>query len=165
MENNLYNQLAEESVLASCLVSKEALNTVTITCSEEYFANPHYKKLFNVIVDTAKSGIPVDVVTISNELIKDKKLIPNGVLDSNLLHRITSELPCAANVSYYIDILREYCEKREWLKLAKTIEQLSTEHGDIKEIREVILKKITETTSKVLPKPVNTALRIIKPAV
>ena len=61
---------AEKSVLGASLLSKDALfDVVEVVRADDFYDNNH-KEIFKAIVDLNRKNVPVDALTVSEELKK-----------------------------------------------------------------------------------------------
>ena len=96
---------AEKAVLGSAFLSKVALQKICDELSEESFYSDQYAKIFNVLQELNNEQVPVDI-TIVTDRLDDKKIL-SQVGNIEYLSEIIDSVPSAANVEYYIGILRE----------------------------------------------------------
>lgn len=66
-----HNAEAEKSVLGAALLSKDALSDVIDVVSADDFYDAAHKEIFTVIVDLFRNNVPVDIVTVCDELKKE----------------------------------------------------------------------------------------------
>jgi replicative DNA helicase len=96
---------AEQSVLGSMLLSKDAIADVVEVVRGTDFYRPAHEAIFDVIVDLYGRGEPADPVTVSAELQKKGEL--GRVGGAPYLHTLSASVPIAANAGYYAEIVRE----------------------------------------------------------
>ncbi len=96
---------AEQSVLGSMLLSKDAIADVVEAVRGTDFYRPAHEAIFDVIVDLYGRGEPADPVTVSAELQKRGEL--GRVGGAPYLHTLSASVPIAANAGYYAEIVRE----------------------------------------------------------
>ncbi|HSE07734.1 MAG TPA: replicative DNA helicase [Nocardioidaceae bacterium] len=96
---------AEQSVLGSMLLSKDAIADVIEAVRGPDFYRPAHEAIFDVIVDLYGRGEPADPVTVSAELQKKGELGKVG--GAPYLHTLSASVPIAANAGYYAEIVRE----------------------------------------------------------
>ena len=61
---------AEKSVLGAAMLSEEALGDVAETVRPDDFYDKNHKEIFEAILDLNRKSLPVDVLTVSEELKK-----------------------------------------------------------------------------------------------
>ncbi len=95
---------AEQCVLGSMLLSKDAIAEVVEVLRGADFYRPAHESVFEAIVDLYGRGEPVDAVTVADHLTKRGQLLKLG--GAPYLHDLLSAVPLAANARYYADIVR-----------------------------------------------------------
>ena len=95
---------AEQSVLGSMLLSKDAIADVVEVLRGADFYRPAHESLFDAIVDLYGRGEPVDPVTVADHLTKRGQLLKLG--GAPYIHDLLSAVPLAANAGFYADIVR-----------------------------------------------------------
>ncbi|RBP62086.1 primary replicative DNA helicase [Alkalibaculum bacchi] len=107
-----YNIEAEQSVLGSMLLSKDAILTATeiIQDSKEFY-NPQHQQIFSAIVELFKENKPVDLITLSSKL-KDSNTLER-VGGSSYLTELVGLVPSYTNIKYYCNIVQEKALLRE----------------------------------------------------
>lgn len=119
---------AEAAVLGSMLSDQEACNAVlSIITNDEAFYSPVHRTILNAIVVLEKDNIPVDIVTISDELKKREQLSEVGGLD--YLQRLVESVVSTANVQYYAKIVLEKYVLRKLISVSNQIIQQSYEES------------------------------------
>ncbi|HEX6248679.1 MAG TPA: replicative DNA helicase [Nocardioidaceae bacterium] len=96
---------AEQSVIGSMLLSKDAVADVIETVRGTDFYRPAHETIFDAIVDLYGRGEPADPVTVAAELQRRGELGRIG--GAPYLHTLSASVPIAANASYYAEIVRE----------------------------------------------------------
>ena len=96
---------AEQSVLGSMLLSKDAIADVIETIRGTDFYRPAHETIFDAMIELYGRGEPVDPVTTSAELSRRGELVRVG--GAPYLHTLSASVPIAANASYYAEIVRE----------------------------------------------------------
>jgi len=96
---------AEKTVLGGILVNNKNLNVVLSIITPEDFYKEANRKIVNKISSLVDKGLPVDVVTLSEELQKE------GVLDdiggASYLSSLMDGIPKSLNVEFYAQIIKE----------------------------------------------------------
>ena len=110
---------AEMSVLGSMFLSKYALQKASESLSEEHFYKDANAKIFKVLSDLCEKGTPVDLTTLTAELV-NKDLL-NKVGNVEYLTEIVNIVPTAANIDEYIKIVEEKSIRRRLIAEATDI--------------------------------------------
>jgi len=96
---------AEKTVLGGILVNNKNLNVVLSIITPEDFYKEANRKIVNKITSLVDKGLPVDVVTLSEELQKE------GVLDDiggvSYISSLMDGIPKSLNVEFYAQIIKE----------------------------------------------------------
>lgn len=96
---------AEQSVLGSMLLSKDAIADVAEVLRGADFYRPAHETIHDAIIDLYSRGEPVDMITTAAELQRRGELQRIG--GAPYLHTLSANVPIAANAGYYAEIVRE----------------------------------------------------------
>jgi len=110
---------AEQSVLGSMIISKDAIYTAMELLTPADFYRTAHQKIFEAIVALCDRGEPVDVVILSEELENNRCLEEVG--GRSYLLALANAVPTAANVEYYARIVREKSIMRALISTATDI--------------------------------------------
>ena len=113
---------AEQSVLGSMLLSKDAIADVVEAVRGTDFYRPAHESIYDAIVDLYGRGEPVDPVTIAAELQRRGDLARVG--GAPYLHTLSASVPIAANAAYYAEIVREKAILRRLVDAGTRIAQM-----------------------------------------
>ncbi len=113
---------AEQSVMGSMLLSKDAIADVTDTVRGADFYRPAHETIFDAMLDLYGRGEPVDPVTTAAELGRRGELVRIG--GAPYLHTLAASVPIAANASYYAQIVREKAILRRLVNAGTRIVQM-----------------------------------------
>jgi replicative DNA helicase len=113
---------AEQSVLGSMLLSKDAIADVIESVRGTDFYRPAHETIFDAMVDLYGRGEPVDPVTTSAELQRRGELVRVG--GAPYLHTLSASVPIAANAGYYAEIVREKAILRRLVDAGTKIAQM-----------------------------------------
>ena len=100
-----HNIEAEECVLGSMLLSKDAIAEVLELLNEEDLYRPTHRTVFRSILDLYSHGQAVDPVTVAEELRRSGQLADVG--GAPFVHTLVSSVPTAANAGFYACIVKE----------------------------------------------------------
>jgi len=123
-----YNIEAEESLLGSMLISREAIMSVIETISEEDFYRKSNQEVFKATVELYAKGEPVDPITLADYL--EKKGVLEEVGGKTFIHSLISNVPLASNVDYYAQIVRHNSILRKLIYAATEIATMGYEIPD-----------------------------------
>src|SRR5690554_2270968 len=110
---------AEQSVLGSMIIEKEAIFTAMELLREDDFYRTAHRKIFEAIMALSERGEPVDLVTLADELQRRHALEEAG--GTAYLSALAGAVPTAANVQYYALIVREKSLLRSLIHAATKI--------------------------------------------
>ena len=96
---------AEQSILGGLLLDNEAADRIGDVVSDADFYSDAHSLIYRHIVQLATDGKPVDVITLSESLGSVHKLDYVGGLA--YLGALVQNVPTAANIRHYADIVRE----------------------------------------------------------
>src|SRR5881396_2231183 len=103
---------AEQGVLGSMLISpREAIAECVEKINEEYFYVPAHQTIYNVLVDLWNAGQAIDLITFT-QVLRDRNLL-ESVGGAAFVTSLFTFVPTAANVQYYLDIVRDKYILRE----------------------------------------------------
>jgi replicative DNA helicase len=120
-----HNVEAEESVLGSMLLSKDAIAEVLELLREEDFYRPAHRIVFRSVLELYGHGDAVDAVTVQEELRRNGSLADIG--GAPFLHTLVASVPTAANAGYYARIVKEAGVLRRLIDVGTQIVQLGFE--------------------------------------
>jgi replicative DNA helicase len=101
---------AEEAVLGAILLNKDALLEVVDIISPESFYKESYQKIYSACLTLNNNTQPVDMVTVCQQLMKDKTLDEVGGMYAVTL--LTSRMASSTNIEYHARIVEEQHIKR-----------------------------------------------------
>jgi len=120
-----YNIEAEESLLGSMLISKEAIISVIDIVNAGDFYRKSNQEIFNIIIELYVKGEPADPITSADNL--KKKGLLDEVGGKTYIHSLISNVPLAANAEYYAQIVRDNSILRKLIYAATEIATMGYE--------------------------------------
>jgi replicative DNA helicase len=118
-----YNLEAEQSVLGSMLLDRDAVVTATEILKRDDFYRENHKEIFESIMGLFDIGQPVDIITVA------EKLKTKGVLEAigglEYLSSVVNQVPTTANTRYYAKIVEEKSVLRKLIKASSEIMDFS----------------------------------------
>jgi replicative DNA helicase len=120
-----HNIEAEESVLGSMLLSKDAIAEVLELLHEDDFYRPAHRTVFRTILELYGHGDAVDAVTVQEALRRSGALADIG--GAPFLHTLVASVPTAANAGHYARIVKEAGVLRRLIDVGTQIVQLGFE--------------------------------------
>lgn len=116
-----YNMEAEQSVIGSMLMDRDAIATVNDMLTKDDFYNAQYGLLFEHMSALFKEGKPVDIVTLSNRLKENN--MSEEIAGMKYIGDILDSVPTSANAKYYAQIVADKSLLRKMIKLNEDIEK------------------------------------------
>ena len=110
---------AEQSVIGSMLVDREAIVVASEIISGDDFYNKSYGVVFEAMVELNEQGQPVDAVTLQNRL--KEKDVPPEVASLEFVRDIMAAVPTSANIKSYATIVSEKSVLRKLIRLTEEI--------------------------------------------
>lgn len=140
------NTEAEQSVIGSMLLDKDAIINVASFLRPEYFYESRHSTIYAAIIELFDAGMPVDIVTISNLLSKKKSLKTVG--GRAYITELLSFVPTSAHAEEYGKIVKDAHVRRELISASAKITELSfdeqKEIGDVVDSAEGLLFGIAQ---------------------
>ena len=113
------NLEAEMAVLGCSFLTNYALDKVCEELDSDMFISEPNRRIFDAIKSLHQSKIPLDSATVKNEI--EKKGSINLIGGIEYLSEVIDSVITAANVDYYIDIVREKALRRKLIDVTNTI--------------------------------------------
>ena len=110
---------AEQSVIGSMLLDREAIATASELISGEDFYNRQYGVLFDTMCELHDAGSPVDLVTLQERL--RTKDVPPEVSSLDFVRELLSAPLISANIKSYAAIVAEKATLRRLIRLNEDI--------------------------------------------
>ncbi len=138
---------AEQSVLGSMLLSKDAIADSIEVIRGTDFYRPAHETIFDAMIDLYGRGEPVDPVTTAAELGRRGELVKVG--GAPYLHTLSASVPIAANASYYAEIVREKAILRRLVSAGTKIVQLGyAGEGIVDDVVDAAQQEVYQVTDK-----------------
>lgn len=138
---------AEQSVLGSMLLSKDAIADVVETIRGVDFYRPAHEVVFDAIIDLYGRGEPADPVTVAAELARQGELQRVG--GAPYLHTLSANVPIAANAGYYAEIVREKAILRRLVDAGTKIVQIGyAGEGQVDDVVDQAQAEVFKITEK-----------------
>ena len=132
-----YNEQAEQAVLGSASLSKDAMYSVLSSLVESDFFEGRHQLIYRAIDNLRVRGVNVDTLTCAEELLNLKELDNIGGVE--YLQLCCDSMVAFANLDHYINIVNDQSTLR---KLLETIRQIDFKYHseEIENINDFILK-------------------------
>ena len=142
---------AEQSVLGSLLIDKDAIIRVADVLNPEDFYQSSHEKIYEAILDLFDKGKPVDILSVTN-LLKERGFLKEGG-GASYLAEITNQVPTASHVQNYAKIVKEKKILRDLIRASSDITETVFGQGteDIEAVLDSVEQKILSISQKSLP--------------
>ncbi|CUR61694.1 Replicative DNA helicase [metagenome] len=138
---------AEQSVLGSMLLSKDAIADVVDVIKGVDYYRPAHEVIHDAIIDLYGRGEPADPITVSAELQKRGELQRIG--GAPYLHTLSANVPIAANAGYYAEIVRDKAILRRLVEAGTRIASLGyAGEGDIDDVVDNAQAEVYKVTDR-----------------
>src|SRR6266576_6933604 len=108
---------AEQGVLGSMLISpRDTIAECVEKINEEYFYVPAHRTIYDVLVELWNGGQGIDLITFT-QVLRDRNLL-DSVGGAALVTNLFTFVPTAANLEYYLEIVRDKYILREIIAAA-----------------------------------------------
>ena len=138
-----YNAQAEQAVLGSALLSRECLYTVFSRLNEEDFFLGKHQLIYRAIKNLFDKQTPVDVLTVTEELMNMKELETIGGVE--YLQQCSDAMVALSSIDYYVNIVNDQAVLRRLIQTCRDIDA-SFLGDEINDVNEFIAN--SETTLK-----------------
>jgi len=137
---------AEQSVLGSMLLDKDAIIEVSDILQAEDFYKEGHKEIYRAVMELYKRDEPVDMITLSEEL--KKKNILENVGGIGYLSDLTDAGIISTNARYYGKIIEEKAILRKLIKASSDILEQGFGSESADRIIEMAEKSIFDISQK-----------------
>jgi len=111
-----HSEEAEQSVLGSLLLDKDAVIAVAPILRVDHFYNETHKLIYEAVLALFEEREPVDLVTLQAQLKKKRALKKSG--GASYLTLLADRVPTSANAPHYAKIVKDLAIKRELISAA-----------------------------------------------
>lgn len=158
---------AEQALLGCILLDNDAQADIFSTVNVEDFYSEAHRNIYDSMVKVYNKSIPVDFVTLTNQLEVEKKLETIGGID--YITYLTNVVPSAANFQHYLNIVKNSSVRRHLISEAQEIikSAFDSEDGE-KAMREAekrifdLSQKETSSDLELVGKPGGTLTTVLK---
>ena len=140
---------AEESLLGSLLIDKDAIIKVADMLMPDDFYKDAHKLVYEAIKELYANQEPIDIITLSNRLEDRKKM--SAVGGRTYLAQLSNAVATSGNITNYANIIQRKATLRRLQQAAGEISSMSfNEEREIDEILDDTEKKIFGVSRKYL---------------
>ena len=123
-----HSEEAEDCVLGSILIDKDAIITVAEFLRPEHFYQPPNQLIYQALLDLYEERKPIDIVTLKEKLKTQKSLVKVG--GAGYLTSLVNSVPTSAHVEEYGRIIKDSYIKRELIVSAGKITEWAFDDGN-----------------------------------
>lgn len=109
----------EQAVLGALLIDNESLSDAIDSLQSEYFYVPKHQKIFEAIVNLFNNTMPVDILTVSEELKRLEYFDNIGGLA--YVSELTNNVASSSNTEFHARIIAEKFIKRSLINISRKI--------------------------------------------
>src|SRR6058998_3765175 len=134
---------AEQGVLGSMLISpRETIAECVEKINEEYFYVPAHRTIYNVLVDLWNTSQAIDLITFT-QVLRDRHLL-DSVGGAAFVTSLFTFVPTAANVGYYLEIVRDKYILREIISAAtESVRRAYEEQDEVNNLLDEVEQRIS----------------------
>lgn len=119
---------AEQSVLGSMIIDRDAIISATEVLTGEDFYRPDHKAIYDAMVELFSKGEPVDLITLKSKL--DEKGVTEQIGGIRYIADLAGGVPTSAHIKKYSKIVEEKSLLRKLIKASQDIAALSYEASE-----------------------------------
>jgi replicative DNA helicase len=133
---------AEQGVLGSMLISpRETIAECVEKINEEYFYVPAHQTLYTILVELWNAGQAIDLITFT-QVLRDRNLLET-IGGAAFVTSLFTFVPTAANVGYYLDIVRDkYILRQIILTATEGVRRAYEEQDEVNNLLDEVEAKI-----------------------
>lgn len=145
----------EQSVLGSIIVDNAVFPVISRDFSGNLFYESKNKLIAEAIIRLYKDDIPIDILTISQELTKTNKITEAG--GAYYVSTLTNKALSSANIEYHLKILQQKSLERSLVYICnKSLVSVLTYKDDVFDIYSNIQKELEDSLRDMLKYEVKT---------
>ena len=137
---------AEQALLGCVLLDNDAQMEIFSKVDVDDFYSEAHKNIYDSMIKIYNKSIPVDFVTLTNQLEVDKRLDVIGGID--YISSLTNGVPSAANYTHYITIIKNCSVRRHLISSAQDIINTAFDSEDGASAMQTAEKKIFDLSQK-----------------
>ncbi len=123
-----HNLEAEQAVLGCILIDNQSQIDILAIMHENDFYSEAHSQIYKAMNKVYQKSIPVDFVTLTDQLEKDGMLEKVGGID--YIMTLTNVVPSAANFKYYCDIVKSDSIRRKLIRSGQDIIEDAFDNSD-----------------------------------
>ncbi len=133
---------AEQGVLGSMLISpREIIAECVEKINDEYFYIPAHQTVYDVLVELWNAGQGIDLITFT-QILRDRNLLET-VGGASFVTSLFTFVPTAANVGYYLEIVRDkYILRQIIAACTESVRRSFEEQDEVNNLLDEVEQKI-----------------------
>ncbi|MGH7984095.1 MAG: replicative DNA helicase [Candidatus Udaeobacter sp.] len=133
---------AEQGVLGSMLISpRETIAECVEKINEDYFYVPAHRTIYDVLVDLWNAGQAIDLITFT-QVLRDRHLL-DSIGGAAFVTSLFTFVPTAANVGYYLEIVRDKYILRQIISAAtESVRRAYEEQDEVNSLLDEVEQRI-----------------------
>ena len=137
-----HSEEAEQGVLGSMFISpRDAIAECVEKINEEYFYVPAHRTIYSALVDLWNVGQAIDLITFT-QVLRDRNLL-EAVGGASFVTSLYTFVPTAANVGYYLEIVRDKYILRQIIAAAtESVRRAYEEQDEVDNLLDEVEQKI-----------------------
>jgi len=144
---------AEESVLGSLMLDKNAIIQIADSLKAEDFYKPAHSALYSAILKLYEKRQPIDVLSVTSILKEDGTLSDIG--GAGYISQLIESVPSSTHVGHYAGIVKEKKVLRDLIATTSDINERAFSPGDdVESFLDEIESKIFAISERSLPKKI-----------
>lgn len=141
---------AEQTVLGSVLIDKNAIFKVADLLTPKDFYSPAHEKIYEIILELYSKHQPIDILNLTS-CLKEKNLL-QGIGGSAYLAELTNRVATASHVLHYARVVKEKKVLRDLIEASAEITENAFEPAqEVEDLLDSIEQKILAISQKSLP--------------
>jgi len=152
---------AEQAVLGTILIDTGAEIPALEGLKVESFYDERHKKIFKAILDLAENHKPIDIVSVKNQLNKNKDL--GFVGGPAYLALLSSNVASGSHIDFHTKLVAEAFIKRRLIDIANRVQEKSYDpSSDVEDLMEYAEKQIFDIALENISKAAKPLEAVIK---
>lgn len=158
-----HNDEAERSLLGAIFIDNRVMDEILGRVGAEDFYRQNHRYLFRAMEACHRRSEAIDPITVGDQLDAEDLLEPVG--GPNFITRLSSEVPSAANVEYYANIVRRKSALRNFIHTADSlVQECYGEIPDVEGFMDDAERRLFEITQAGVQRGYSTMREVIKEA-
>jgi replicative DNA helicase len=133
---------AEQGVLGSMLISpRETIAECVEKINEEYFYVPAHQTIYTILVELWNAGQAIDLITFT-QVLRDRNVL-EAIGGAAFVTSLFTFVPTAANVGYYLEIVRDkYILRQIIIAATESVRRAYEEQDEVNNLLDEVEQKI-----------------------